>query len=57
MRENFTMAKRAIRYLVGTKNLGLVYQLVDALPLLNASTGADHAMCQDMSQSNTGYML
>ncbi|KAE9058730.1 hypothetical protein PF010_g30891 [Phytophthora fragariae] len=56
-RANFTMAKRAIRYLLGTKNYGLVYRPADTSPLLTAFADADHAMCADTSRSNTGFVL
>ncbi|KAE9233117.1 hypothetical protein PF004_g9734 [Phytophthora fragariae] len=56
-RENFAMAKRAVRYLLGTKTFGLVYRPTDAMPLLIAFADADHAMCADTSRSNTGFVL
>ncbi|KAG3148856.1 hypothetical protein PC116_g19558 [Phytophthora cactorum] len=57
-RDNFRMAQRAVRYLLGTKQYGLVYRRpVGVLPSINAFTGADHAMCQDTSRANTGFVL
>ncbi|OWZ13279.1 Gag-pol Polyprotein [Phytophthora megakarya] len=56
-RENFTMAKRAIRYLIGTKHLGLVYRPITRSPTLTAFADADHAMCKDSSQFTTGFTL
>ncbi|KAE8902883.1 hypothetical protein PF003_g12850 [Phytophthora fragariae] len=56
-RENFTMAKRAVRYLVGTKHFGLVYRPIKDKLQLNAFSDADHAMCKDTSRSTTGFAL
>lgn len=56
-RENYTVAKRAIRYLIGTKHFGLVYRPTIAPPLLSAFSDADHAMCKDTSRSTTGSVL
>ncbi|KAE8999955.1 hypothetical protein PR001_g18918 [Phytophthora rubi] len=56
-RENYTMAKRAIRYLIGTEHFGLVYRPTIAPPLLTAFSDADHAMCKDTSRSTTEFVL
>ncbi|KAE9356332.1 hypothetical protein PR003_g2374 [Phytophthora rubi] len=56
-RETYTMAKRAIRYLIGTKHFSLVYRSTIAPPLLTAFSDADHAICKGTSRSTTGFVL
>ncbi|KAF4037013.1 hypothetical protein GN244_ATG10863 [Phytophthora infestans] len=51
------MDRRAVRYILNTKHVGLVYRPVGGLLTLDEFSFADHAMCRDSSRSNTGFVL
>ncbi|KAG3052437.1 hypothetical protein PI125_g26152 [Phytophthora idaei] len=56
-KDNYKMAQRAVRYMLNTNHVGLVYRPVEGLLTLDALSDADHAMCRDTSRSNTGFVL
>ncbi|KAG2806004.1 hypothetical protein PC111_g17566 [Phytophthora cactorum] len=56
-KDNYKMAQRAVRYMLNTNHVGLVYRPVERLLTLDAFSDADHAMYRDTSRSNTGFVL
>ncbi|KAE9331793.1 hypothetical protein PF008_g15251 [Phytophthora fragariae] len=60
-KENFTSAKRVLKYLAGTRTYGLVYRRPSAVQdgklQLYAYSDADHVNCPDASRSISGHVL
>ncbi|OWZ03552.1 polyprotein [Phytophthora megakarya] len=59
-KQNFRQAQRVMKYLLGTKYLGLVYRFADIRNsglYLDAFADADHAGCPETSKSVSGWVL
>ncbi|POM77640.1 putative transposable element [Phytophthora palmivora] len=57
---NFRLAQRAMRYLKGTRTMGLVYRFSDIRSsgvVIDACADADHAGCPETSKSVSGWVL
>jgi hypothetical protein len=58
-RQNYEQAKRAVRYVLATKNLGLVFRMDKCFEETSLEVFADavHARCPETSRSVSGYVL
>ena len=55
--EHYEAAKRVLKYLKQTKNMGLKYDGSEQEEILKLVVDSDHAGCPDTGRSTTGFMI